>query len=71
MIELFSFDDVLSDMDYVSGDTSKVFNTSVSKVSGTSTLVVFVLKKVSLKQNKFHSRSLDLHLVFINEGLPE
>ena len=35
------------------------------------TLVVSVLKKVSLKQNKSHSRSLDLHLVFINEGLPE
>ena len=34
-------------------------------------LVVFVLKKVLLKQNKSHSRSLDLHLVFINEDLPE
>ena len=33
--------------------------------------VVFVLKKVSLKQNKSHTRSLDLHLVFINESLPE
>ena len=30
--------------------------------------VVFVLKKVSLKQNKFHFRSLDLHLVFIKWG---
>ena len=35
------------------------------------TVVVLVLKKISLKQNKSHSRSLDLHLVFINEGLPE
>ena len=34
-------------------------------------MVVFVFKKVSLKQNKSHSRSLDLHPVFINEGLPE
>ena len=33
--------------------------------------VVFVLKKVSLKQNKSHSRSLDLHIVYVNEGLPE
>ena len=37
----------------------------------TATMIVFVLKEVSLKQNKSHSRSLDLHLVFINEGLPE
>ena len=37
-------------------------------------MVVFVLKKVSFKQKKSHSRSLDLYLVFINyanEGLPE
>ena len=34
-------------------------------------MVVFVLNKVLLKQNKSHSKSLDLHLVFINEGLPE
>ena len=35
------------------------------------TVVVFVLKKISLKQNKSHSRSLDLHIVYVNEGLPE
>ena len=34
-------------------------------------LVVFVLNKVSLNQNKSHSRSLDLHIVYVNEGLPE
>ena len=34
-------------------------------------LVVFVLKKISLKQNKSHSRSLDLHIVYVNEDLPE
>ena len=28
----------------------------------------YFLKKISLKQNKSHSRSLQLHLVFINEG---
>ena len=37
-------------------------------------LVVCVFKKVSLKQNKSHCRSLDLHLVFIisaGDGLPK
>ena len=34
-------------------------------------MVIFVLLKVLLKQNKCHSRSLDLHLLFINEGLSE
>ena len=33
--------------------------------------IVFVLKKVSLKQNKSHYRSLDLHIVYVNEVLPE
>ena len=34
-------------------------------------VVVFVLKKILLKQNKSHSRSLNLHIVYVNEDLPE
>ena len=37
----------------------------------TVTTAVFVLKKVSLKQNMSHSRSLDLHIMYVNEVLPE
>ena len=33
-------------------------------------MVVFVLKNVSVKQNKSHSRSLDVHLVFITSCMP-
>ena len=46
----------------------------LEKNNSTASVVVFLLKVVSLKQNKSHSISLDLHLLVINyanEGLPE
>ena len=34
-------------------------------------MIVFVLKEVIKNKNKSHSRSLDLHIVYVNEGFPE